>query len=332
MCFFSIIIPVYNREHYISKCLDSVIKQTYLNYEIIIIDDGSSDASGKVCDRFGKKYKNIRVLHQKNAGVSKARNYGLKNANGNFVIFIDSDDYIPTDYLEKIKESIEIYGEKFFFCTAFRVYSQRGVQLFQYRKSITYSVVKENEIFELMFRGLFNSVCNKVYQTSVIRKYHIQFPEDINLGEDLIFNLKYLDRQEKLQLIVLNKVFYHVQESMVSLERGWCISYFEKQRILLDYKIKYKNKWMKEKKLCLNRSNINNIWYYMCIYESVNYYVSHMKCGRIIQICIKLIDIRYSLEYQKYSKFFNKKEYRLGRLFLHAFLQKVKTKSSILKL
>lgn len=102
--FFSIIVPVYNVEHYLGECIDSVISQTYEDYEIILIDDGSTDNSGSICDLYKKRFDNkIKVIHQKNGGLSKARNTGIFYAQGIYIIFLDSDDYfLDKNALSKI--------------------------------------------------------------------------------------------------------------------------------------------------------------------------------------------------------------------------------------
>ena len=101
----SIIVPVYNVEKYIKRCLDSLINQTYKNLEIILIDDGSTDSSGKICDQYKIKDNRFKVIHQKNRGLPSARNTGIDNITGNIVMFIDSDDWIDKDCIEKcIKE------------------------------------------------------------------------------------------------------------------------------------------------------------------------------------------------------------------------------------
>lgn len=94
---FSIIVPVYNVERYLSRCIESLINQTYSNIEILLIDDGSSDQSPEICDEYSKKYGNIVVYHKKNGGLSDARNYGLERASGEYILFVDSDDYINKD-------------------------------------------------------------------------------------------------------------------------------------------------------------------------------------------------------------------------------------------
>ena len=98
----SIIVPVYNVEKYIEKCLDSIINQTYKNIEIIVIDDGSTDNSANICDKYTKKSNKLRVIHKENGGISEARNLGISEAKGKYIIFIDSDDYIETEMIEKL--------------------------------------------------------------------------------------------------------------------------------------------------------------------------------------------------------------------------------------
>lgn len=100
----SIIIPVYNSEKFLKKCLESVYLQTYKNIEVIIIDDGSTDQSGRMCDEVSEKYKYIKIIHNSNQGVSMARNCGLDNANGDFIMFLDSDDWLEYDILAKVVE------------------------------------------------------------------------------------------------------------------------------------------------------------------------------------------------------------------------------------
>ena len=96
----SIIVPVYNTEKYITRCINSILEQTFENWELLLIDDGSRDSSGKICDIFQKKDSRIKVIHKKNEGVSIARNLGITLSKGNYITFVDSDDWIDKDYLE----------------------------------------------------------------------------------------------------------------------------------------------------------------------------------------------------------------------------------------
>lgn len=106
--FFSIIVPVYNVEEYLKQCLDTILNQTFKDFEVILINDGSTDNSGKICDKYKELDARIKVIHKKNGGQSEARNVGLKESKGKYIIFIDSDDYIKTDkFLEKIHKECE---------------------------------------------------------------------------------------------------------------------------------------------------------------------------------------------------------------------------------
>lgn len=112
MIFFSIIIPVYNVEDYIDECLESILEQTYKNYEVILIDDGSTDRSGQICERYAMKDTRIHVYHQTNSGLSEARNTGIRKAIGEYILFIDSDDYIAERSLGRIYDLISAQEEQ----------------------------------------------------------------------------------------------------------------------------------------------------------------------------------------------------------------------------
>ena len=103
----SIIIPVYNVEYFLPKCLDSVMKQTYRDFEVLLIDDGSTDGSACICDEYAARYKCCRAFHRKNAGVAASRNIGLSEAKGKYIVFLDSDDYIEKELLAKVYEQME---------------------------------------------------------------------------------------------------------------------------------------------------------------------------------------------------------------------------------
>ena len=106
MCEISIIVPVYNVEKYLKKCVKSILNQTLDNYEVILVDDGSTDSSGDICERLQSEDNRIKVFHKKNGGLSDARNYGVRYSSGKYITFIDSDDYIRKDYLEILYNSI----------------------------------------------------------------------------------------------------------------------------------------------------------------------------------------------------------------------------------
>ena len=104
----SVIVPVYNVEKYLRKCLDSILNQTYQNFEVILVNDGSTDDSGKICNEYALRNPVIKAFHKKNGGLSEARNYGVVYAKGEYVTFIDSDDYIDYHYLERMKKALNL--------------------------------------------------------------------------------------------------------------------------------------------------------------------------------------------------------------------------------
>ena len=103
----SIIVPIYNREKYLSECIDSILVQSYSDFEVLLIDDGSTDRSGEICDEYAQKDARIRVFHKENGGVSSARNVGLDNATGEWIAFVDSDDWVGEKYLESFSGHLD---------------------------------------------------------------------------------------------------------------------------------------------------------------------------------------------------------------------------------
>ena len=123
----SIIVPVYNVEYYLHECLESLVNQTYFNLEIILIDDGSKDASGKICDEYAAKDSRIVVVHQENAGVSQARNCGIEMASGEYIMFVDSDDWVDSDICAVLMDSLSKYKTESSMCTYVREYTNNSL-------------------------------------------------------------------------------------------------------------------------------------------------------------------------------------------------------------
>ena len=188
---FSIIIPVYNVEKYLEKCLDSIIHQQFHDYEIILIDDGSTDHSGEICDNYNGKYDNILVTHIQNHGVSFARNEGLKVAKGKYIWFIDSDDYIEEGALQIINKYICADPEIDLFVFDAIVRNNKD----QIKKIITCDKISTKKMCfsdnrELIY--LNTSLWNRVYKRKVISDNNLIFDEEITIAEDLLFNYMYM--------------------------------------------------------------------------------------------------------------------------------------------
>lgn len=191
----SIIVPVYNVEKYIGRCIDSIRNQTYTEIEIILINDGSTDSSRKICEEYRKIDNRITLYNQKNSGPSAARNYGLEKANGKLVQFVDSDDYIELGMTERlIKEMADLKSSQVI-CSynILRVKAEKIVK--KDIKKINFKFMEKNEFLDKFYSlydsGFINSLCNKLYNKDLIDKYKIKLNEAWNIGEDLVFNLDY---------------------------------------------------------------------------------------------------------------------------------------------
>lgn len=201
---FSVIIPIYNTEKYLTRCINSIINQTYKKMELILVDDGSTDDSKKICDKFARDYEMIKVVHQKNRGVSAARNVGLKLASNEYIVFVDSDDWIERETLENLYNVIK-HNETD--CIVFNLKEQVLKKIENKNQTQTW----EEEIEKLIITERINSPVNKVYRNSIIKNNNIKFDEEISIGEDLLFNIEYFTSSKKIY--ILNKELYHYEVS-----------------------------------------------------------------------------------------------------------------------
>lgn len=180
----SVIVPVYNVEPYIDKCVTSILKQTYDDWELVLVDDGSQDRSGKICDQYAKKNSRIRVIHQRNQGVSVARNTGIEFSRGKYILFLDADDYLSKRYLEHMVSCIEAFSADVAVGNMYKVGVSGAIVGFQDKiddeVAITSDAAMEQCLYE---RHLSPSVCGKMFRRGVWGK--IFFPRDCVLAEDI---------------------------------------------------------------------------------------------------------------------------------------------------
>lgn len=185
----SVIVPVYKVEKYLEKCVNSIRSQSYSDLEIILVDDGSPDNCGKICDEMALNDQRIRVIHQKNQGLAAARNAGLAIAQGKYVAFVDSDDTIENGTYLLLYNMIEHYDTDIAICECRKVKESEVLEQVEYSKYEN-RVLDNNKLWELVFGQLNNSSCNKLYKRSLIGD--LQFPQKVVHGEDLLFNIEYL--------------------------------------------------------------------------------------------------------------------------------------------
>lgn len=187
----SIIVPVYNAEHTLKKCVQSLINQTYQNIEIILVNDGSTDASLRICREFAESDNRITVIDMPNGGVSSARNAGLDAAKGDFVMFCDSDDIVHPQWCEKL---LAKFTEDTLVMCRYKAF-QSGEEVTdwaeQIEKADTITSIPKKDFIVHQSDGGWSPVI-KIYENRVIREHDIRFPTELSLGEDLTFILRYL--------------------------------------------------------------------------------------------------------------------------------------------
>lgn len=185
---YSIVVPIYNSENTLRRCIESVLCQDNTQYELILVDDGSTDASGQICDEYAQKYNQIRVVHKMNGGVSSARNAGIELAVGEYILFLDSDDEYLADALNNIvagRADLIVFGKEIH-----KTNPQSDV-LVECDEELIYSL-NTATIGQLIGRNFFCVVWDKLFKMSIIKTHHLLFDEDLNFGEDYVFLCRYL--------------------------------------------------------------------------------------------------------------------------------------------
>lgn len=191
----SVIVPVYNVEKYLCQCVDSVLRQNFSGYEIILVNDGSTDNSGKICDEYAQKHSNIKVIHKQNGGLSDARNFGVKKAEGEYLMFLDSDDFWEgTNILSDLSKIIEKDNPDLIInqiTTFFDENSQSSVRKFRNVERLKSNVFKDNLEYLVKNDIYYATACNKTIKRSVIENHTLffckgQVHEDVSWCADII--------------------------------------------------------------------------------------------------------------------------------------------------
>ena len=235
----SVIVPIYNRENFLDRCLSSIINQTYKNIEIILIDDGSTDTSLEICKKYAATDERIKVIFQENSGVSKARNHGLEIATGEYVQFVDSDDFIESNMCQTFIDCINndptieyiICGLNY--CT--------GEGSIDYTTILPLPINKMEDFYSnffLLLNRFFRYPTNKFFKLSIIKQNNIRFLKGIYIAEDAIFNIDYLSKTSNVK--VIEDCLYNVVEHNTSrLTTSFNEKEFEAQYIFYNKLISY---------------------------------------------------------------------------------------------
>lgn len=259
--FISVVMPIYNAEKFLRKSIDSILEQSYSDFELILIDDGSTDNSMNIAMYYEDNDNRVKVFSQSNQGASAARNLGLKNAGGDYLIFIDADDYVESELFADFKKIIESENVDLIISPPFSDY-------YDSKNKITMSVKRDlvekriegnkeiaNEVIYLFENEVINAPYCKLFKLDLIRLHNLLMPTNIHLQEDLFFNVKYLEVVNSA--FITNNAYYHY-------------NHFQIESVTSKY---YNNKWE-----MLEEVNNNVISYYttraknMDILESVNYF------------------------------------------------------------
>ena len=246
----SVIVPVYNVEKYLNRCIDSILNQTFKQIEIILVDDGSTDNSPIICDEYCDRYKNIKVIHKENNRVAAARNDGIKIATGKYIALVDSDDWIDKDMVEVLHNSIDSNFCDLVMCTYIREFEDHSKEKVFNLPEVNLYV--DNEVKEQLLRKLvgpvgkelanpeyldaLGTVWAKMYKTSMLKDKDLKFVDlkEIGSGEDTLFNIFVFNEVNKV--ILLNKPMYHYwRGNSNSITSRYIPNFVEKRRNYFNY-------------------------------------------------------------------------------------------------
>ena len=234
--FFSVIVPVYNVEKYLHRCLDSILAQTYPYFELLLIDDGSKDASGAICDEYAAKDNRIRVFHQENGGVSAARNKGIDEAVGEYAVFVDSDDYLKPMKLSNLSACAKEHPH--------------FIQNYNVANDIFGNAIQDNNLAVYEWAKKVCIIWNSAFSLSLLNEHHIRFCEEFSHGEDTLF---ILDALSYASTVIFYQGWDYVYEE--GHEGGLNLTFqsFEKEFLVLDRIAKARKRYYTLRNLDMQR-------------------------------------------------------------------------------
>lgn len=241
----SVIIPVYNTKKTLLRCIQSVLNQSYRNFEIILMDDGSWDASSMLCDIQGIENEEnaIYIIHTVNGGPSKARNSGIDFASGKYIVFIDSDDTVNSSYLYDFMQMRRDHPEVGHIWCGFQCTSGTNVK-YIYSDSEPVSITDRSEYMTLSEKVLVQSPWLRLYDAEILNRYKIRMMENISLAEDILFNMDYLDAVPCTEVCIINKPNYrYCDNNTSSLKNKYRSNLYEINAVYLDRLEQYLQKW-----------------------------------------------------------------------------------------
>ena len=295
----SVIVPIYNSEKSLPRCLKSIMSQSFKNLEIILVNDGSQDASLEICEKFRQKDNRIIIINKKNSGVSAARNSGLKIATGEFIQFVDADDFINFNMIECMFKNINENNADIVICGYNKISSNKVIKKSPNNFN-TDSLIGFRDCFINLYKNAFlNAPWNKLYCRKKIKTF---FDESLSIGEDLLFNLSYISNCDKISVINQNLYNYDV-----SLQNSLACKYYEKLFYNKLYLNKEVQKFLKKNFNLSDFSKINEvfakeIYYYL---KKIVFLSKEQKKEKLkkIKSCVENNNVRNMLYNAKITDF-----------------------------
>lgn len=267
----SIICPIYNCEEFLPACLDSILQQNYANLELILIDDGSEDKTLAICNQYAQKDSRIKILIQGHKGTSKARNYGLQVAKGEYMLFVDGDDYIDPDHIEILYARAKEYDADISIgsMTVFDIELNRDITKTYLQSPKTDGLLSKEQAFENMIyrRGFGGEIAAKLFKSSLIK--NLRFDENETIGEDFSFNCQALHIANKI--VFTYDLSYHYIRHLGSSTRVKDPDFFEKRIIAAEKLAKF------IKKFYPNLKQAQDVFYVFTVFGILHSYIKMPK-------------------------------------------------------
>lgn len=242
----SIIVPVYNAERYLERCLNSILSQSFKNWELLLIDDGSPDNSGALCDAFSSSHPecNIKVIHKSNGGVASAREIGIQNAKGKYSIHLDPDDWIEPEMLHNLHEEALSNNSDIVVCDFIFDYGKK------HKVVSRQSVISQDYFLKALFRqDRHGSLCNKLIRTDLYQNFNLHFPEKMICWEDLYICCNILLHPCKISYIPQAFYHYDLHSNTDSISRKATHKTLKSMKLFCDY---FEDKLDSAQKIWLN--------------------------------------------------------------------------------
>ncbi len=262
--FITVAIPCYNGEKTLERCVDSILLQTYTNYELLIIQDGSTDKTPEIAEQLCKKDARIRVIHQENRGLSASRNRAIREARGEYISFIDADDTICPDYIEKLQQAVLMYKADIAVC-------QYYIDKKQGNDNGIHTISKQDMYKEILIpqRNFAAFAWNRLYKIELIKKCNLSYDEEIYGNEDELFNFQYLEVCGTIAIVEKELYHYIINNGSIMFSQG-----YNPKRILANKAFEYMLKASDGKEHHTD-TQVAAMWYNLILKRRI--YLSHAK-------------------------------------------------------